>query len=704
MANWISSKLKVAENILHQANYTIPTMMPSHFATFFEFFVMIDQQAAESLRKNERLGLDEPSAIDVAPAKSGGSVSLKDQLKKKPLENNDYRGKLRSDPNFSKPAPLNAAKPSSKPNPNPALTDGDWTELLSSPTQPTAPGSSQGNGVPSPRSLTKNNRKHKSLSSGLSVSDVKRNPKSVNGASSSLQRLDSVKQVKPSGKVSDDGKESTSSGSSERHSNVESETDNKWMRGQEYTSNKDTVNKVAVETDDKENEQNHHGFSYRSLSQPQSLQANDKVDAETIPEVDKGKIAGDVAQGQLRSAIKERDGPQVVLGHPTSDHLQRGSSMASDDGSSDSDTDSDSTSDSESEREREERRKKRERILAEKAEAKAMNTIKELENMVAKLEGEKQSIEKILEERAKQQAQEASQLQTSMMETMEAAELEKQKHNNTRMETANADLAKSLAAVQWNLEVEIKQVAELRQQIAFKESVHEELKRSTSNLYQAVASQNQMSSKGVEFEREILEAEHSIIGDKVTQLQEKARKLEADIEMTRKEIEEPTEVEVELKRRLQQMTDHLIQKQAKVESLSSEKASLVFRIEAVSRLLDENMSASGAPDMNSASSSGDLESGIWELSNSKLKPILKARIHSGKKQLGSLLQQLDYIFVTGAVFLRRNSTAKLWALVYLVCLHFWVIYILMSHSGSGPSNEARSGAVISLDNINSTGG
>jgi len=29
-------------------------------------------------------------------------------------------------------------------------------------------------------------------------------------------------------------------------------------------------------------------------------------------------------------------------------------------------------------------------------------------------------------------------------------------------------------------------------------------------------------------------------------------------------MEEPTEVEVELKQRLQQMTDHLIQKQAKV--------------------------------------------------------------------------------------------------------------------------------------------
>lgn len=106
--------------------------------------------------------------------------------------------------------------------------------------------------------------------------------------------------------------------------------------------------------------------------------------------------------------------------------------------------------------------------------------------------------------------------------------------------------------------------------------------------------------------------------------------------------------------------------------------------------------------MNPASSSSDVESGIWELSNSKLKPMLKARIHSGKRQLGYLLQQLDYIFVAGAVFLKRNPTAKLWAMIYLVCLHLWVIYILSSHSG--PSNEGRSGAVISLENINNTGG
>jgi hypothetical protein len=52
-----------------------------------------------------------------------------------------------------------------------------------------------------------------------------------------------------------------------------------------------------------------------------------------------------------------------------------------------------------------------------------------------------------------------------------------------------------------------------------------------------------------------------------------AKKLEASIEMTRKEMEDPTEVEIELKRRLGQMTDHLIQKQAQV----CVKASLIIR-------------------------------------------------------------------------------------------------------------------------------
>lgn len=64
--------------------------------------------------------------------------------------------------------------------------------------------------------------------------------------------------------------------------------------------------------------------------------------------------------------------------------------------------------------------------------------------------------------------------------------------------------------------------------------------------------------------------------------------------------------------------------------------------------------------------------------------------------MGSLVRQLDSIFWA---FLRRNPMGKAWCIVYLVCLHLWVLYIFRSHS----EVSGGSGAVISLENINNTG-
>ncbi|KAL6001485.1 hypothetical protein ACLOJK_007223 [Asimina triloba] len=97
-------------------------------------------------------------------------------------------------------------------------------------------------------------------------------------------------------------------------------------------------------------------------------------------------------------------------------------------------------------------------------------------------------------------------------------------------------------------------------------SLFTELKRRMSNFHESTSLNEKRASKGVEFERGILEAEYSVVCDKVGQLQEKAKHLEDDIEMLRKEIEEPTEVEIELKKQLGHLTDHLIQKQAQAYS------------------------------------------------------------------------------------------------------------------------------------------
>ncbi|XP_047330566.1 golgin candidate 2 [Impatiens glandulifera] len=660
MAGWISSKLKVAETFLQQ----------------------IDQQAAESLGKDDKRQSDELN-LD-SPRKTGETLPLKDQLKKKRVtETHLKNGSSGNNRDRKKEIAPVVGKLKSPVNPNSDITDGDWTELLSAPSSPKSPpGPSRSNAVPGITGLRKDIRKQglnlkgqnggsKASSRSDIVLERRSNAKSIDGRKNEKRDLEftALKQ-----RVSDATSESDCSGRHSSGRELRGNNNVSLSRNAEAVDGKSSIATSPVET---------------------SVDGSPKsIDKDTSPKVDRISDAN-VRKKDDDDAVKEINVPVL-----NSDSLKKGSFTSSsiNNGESDSETDSTSTSGSESEGEREERKRRSAQILAEKTAAKARKVIEERENMVARLEGEKQSLEKILEERAKQQVQEASELQKTMTETMDAADVEKQKHNNTRMEalarvakleTTNADLARSVAAAQWNLEVEVNRLAELRQQIEVKESKHEELRRKISTTHSR--GNHIVASKGAEFEQEILEAEYSFLIEKIGHLHEKARTLESDIQITQNEMENPTEVEVELKRRLHQLTDHLIQKQAQVEALSSEKATLLFRIETVSSFLD-----------GSKAMLNDEESGIWELSNSKLKPLLANKIHSGRQHFGSLVQQLDSIFCAGYAFLRRNSTARIWSIVYVACLHLWVMYIMFSRSSV--SVDVSSGAVFSLENINKTGG
>uniref|UniRef100_A0A2P2JI10 Golgin candidate 2 n=1 Tax=Rhizophora mucronata TaxID=61149 RepID=A0A2P2JI10_RHIMU len=573
MAHWISSKIKDAQSFLEQ----------------------IDQQAAETLRKNERPRSEEEKFH--VPAKTGGSVPLKDQLKKKTSiesgnNNNDaeYLGKLQTDLSIITNNAANNSNGISISNgekegykPRPALTDSDWTELLGTPKRTTAP-SGRGNGVSGIHGLRKDGARRGSSGSrsNFLVLEGKKNQKggdSRNGKGSTgvkhRKRLDVALGINLNGKPGDgNGQESSPSA---RSSGVELQTDGKILEKQELEYKDMDGRRIMGKQKNDVNEENGGNLDLKVVSKQDDLGvgSDKRASAEMLSMLEKVDGRYDAKKGvvdvsqQFKGTAKGKHGSGTASQSGMSDSLERASVSTSYEGS-DSDSDSGSTSDSESEQEKE----RREKIFAEKAAAKAVQAIKERENMIARLEGEKQSLEKILEERAKQQVQEASELQTTMMETMEAVELEKQKHNNTRMEAlarlakleaANADLARSLAAAQKNLGVEMNQVAGLRQQLELKEVALEELRRRTSKTDKSGTHQNQLAtSKGVELERNILEVEYSCLTDKIGKLEDKAKKLEENIETTRKEIQDPTEIEIELKRRLGQMTDHLIKKQAQV--------------------------------------------------------------------------------------------------------------------------------------------
>lgn len=605
MAGWISSKLKVAENLLEQ----------------------IDQQAADSLGKADKPGRS-PSAVDLA------SVAAKFKQPPPTGESSTSAAKFpllkKSTPDLTKVSAPQLPSSSTSPKPTPDPTVIDWTELLSSPS-PIVPAkaarTADSSAVPPPSSLRL----------------VKKAAISKNGNGS-------------------------------------------YRRGAASTS---PVFHSSNEDRDGENEPRRRELHKSLLPGREASSISEAGSLEVM--IDKNRSKEDVAKGKTDSLFVNVS----AKGSSFSDRY--------------SDTESSSGSNSEEETWRaEEMRKRREHIVAEKAARAAADAIKEKEDIVARLEGEKQSLEKILEERERQQAKEASELQMSMIETMEAVEVEKRKHNSTRMEALarlaeleaqNAVLAKSLAAEQWNLEVALNRLAELKQQIGLKELAQEEHKRRMSIIKKQASSPGIMESlRKDRVEREILDAECSFTCDKIARLKDKARWLEESIGKTKREVLQPTEVELELKKRLSQLTDHLIQKQTQVESLSSEKATLIFRIEMLSRTLDEN----GFLLEDGKFESLDIEGGRWQRSDYATKAALRERIRSGRQQFGLVIRQLDAIFSAGAIFVRRNIMAQLFSFFYLICLHLWVLYILMSHSRV--SDGASQGSSFSLDTISNSSG
>ncbi|XP_042398178.1 golgin candidate 2-like [Zingiber officinale] len=622
MANWISSKLKVAESILQQ----------------------IDQQAAESLGKGDGSALPTGAVPEEISQKADQSRPLKYQLPKK------------ASPPWHSPGV--AAQVSAPPSPSvtrPSAADEDWTEILSSSDPVNSPlGTTLGGG----------SRKAAAL------------PSSVDRGA----RKGSGGFVKPTGKaeVADRG---------------ESVADNAPGDGDRPSRRSSSLLDLTKELFKQEF---HGGAGDHSPSR--SSDADSK-----ILNVKKSAETGDGSNSKNMDV------------RPSGAHVQSRSSSESAEESSDSVSTSDS--DEEIRLKREERRRKKEQMLAEKMAAVAAEAIRERENIVARLEGEKQSLEKILEEREKKQAQEASELQMSMFQTMEAVEREKRKHNSTMMEaitllaeleTVNAELATSLATAQITLEREVTKVGELRQQVELKEVAIEEHRRSILKIQQNSPSLDEaVSLQNSQIKQEILDAEYSFVCEKLSKLKDKAKMLEENVEMMRRGITRPTEIEIELKKRLEQLTDRLIQKQLQVESLSSEKATLVLRIETVSRLLDEDelpLQSTDLAQISDATGSfemADIESGKWRPSNSSFQPvIIRDKIRAGQRQLGSVLRQLDIVFSIGMVYLRRNQKAQLLAFLYLLCLHFWVFFIL--NSSSHISDGTKSGAVFSLETINNT--
>ncbi|URE37224.1 IAA-amino acid hydrolase ILR1-like [Musa troglodytarum] len=484
----------------------------------------IDQQAAESLGKSESSRSPYDGLPQEIPKKVDPSRPLKHQLPTKSWP--------------SPPPPPDIGRPVSVPpspaNSEPSVAEEDWTELLSS-ADPAGSLPRPNGGAKKPTALL--------LPAG----------KGVRGGSGGL-----VKPARRSDVAASEG-ETVKNVSGDR----EEPSASAGLRPSRRSSSFLDLTKELFKQE------------FQGGGDDRSRALGSDIDSKKL-DVKEGVEFGDDSKSRSNEDTK----PAGIALRASGSRDEARSSLESDEESSDSTSASDS--DEEERQKREERRRRKEQINAERIAAVAAEAIREREDIVARLEGEKQSLEKILEEREKKQAEEASELQMSMIEAMEAVEREKQKHNSTMMEalaclaeleTMNAELAKSLATVQMHLE-----------------RVVESLRRS-------------------QFKQEILDAEYSFTCDKLSKLKDK------------------------------------------VEALSSEKATLVLRIEQATGFADNHELASSLEAI-------DIEAGTQQPSVSALRPAIRDKIRTGQKQLGSVIQQLDFVFSIGVIYLRRNKKAQ----------------------------------------------
>lgn len=330
--------------------------------------LQIDQQAAESLRKDEKPETTYDEAFETF-SKSATLVSLKDQLRKKTNEGSDgaQRNSIELKPSgktlrkSDQPQETAATSLTSKglrEDKPTTLTDNDWTELLS------APPNNQGTSTSKPRT--------------------------PRGATSVNQRLKKDGKKNP---LVSDGKKSNGNGG-RPHKQMNKEVSSR-------PSDADMENKNDSQDTHKETEKDVNAAA------PPLLDDSARLTNETFSREKLSNVGRKEGREPRRRDVWGEQVKGEVSGSNVSEGLKRKDSSFSS-GDSESDYESDSSTDSERERQRDERRRRREIIFAEKVAAKAVEVIKERENMVARLEGEKQSLEKIVEERAKQQAQEVA--------------------------------------------------------------------------------------------------------------------------------------------------------------------------------------------------------------------------------------------------------------------------------------------------------
>ncbi|XP_050809215.1 golgin subfamily A member 5 [Gopherus flavomarginatus] len=259
--------------------------------------------------------------------------------------------------------------------------------------------------------------------------------------------------------------------------------------------------------------------------------------------------------------------------------------------------------------------------------------------------------------------------------TASTMELEELRHEK---ETQKEEIQKLMGQIQ-QLRTELQDME--AQLVSEAESAKEQLQ----DLQEQIAT-HKMAKQEVEAElerqkQELHYNEEELYRTKNT-LQSRIKDREEEIQKLRNQLTNKalsSSSQSELENRLHQLTETLIQKQTMLESLGTEKNSLVYQLERLEQQLKTIQgSSTNGPTINMAG----IDSG--EGARMRSVPVLfsdvDANVAGMYGRVRKAASSIDQFSIRLGIFLRRYPIARVFVIIYMALLHLWVMIVLLTYT------------------------
>ncbi|XP_004635213.1 golgin subfamily A member 5 [Octodon degus] len=219
------------------------------------------------------------------------------------------------------------------------------------------------------------------------------------------------------------------------------------------------------------------------------------------------------------------------------------------------------------------------------------------------------------------------------------------------------------------------------QQVSDAESSREQLQDLQDQIARQKASKQELETELDRLKQEFHYVEDDLYRTKNT-LQSRIKDREEEIQKLRNQLTNKTlsnSSQSELESQLHQLTETLIQKQTMLESLSTEKNSLVFQLE---RLEQQMRSASASASNGSSINMAAADSG--EGARLRSVPVLfsdsETNLAGVYGKVRKAASSIDQFSIRLGIFLRRYPAARVFVIIYMALLHLWVMIVLLTYS------------------------